>query len=150
MRLLGKAVLSCLCIAASLNFAFAAAPVMPNELDHDDVVELAAYFSDHFLQEGPAGLWIRTQACYKKAMSGDVATVRNCMVLDEAAKALDDNRVKFTAGALPQRPWYEDGVFHDRMKTYSVAVFGDPDAYVGFWEKNRVAFATALKKLNVH
>ena len=150
MRLLGKAGLSCLCIAASLDFAFAAAPATPGELDHDVVVELAAEFSDHFLQEGPTGLWIRIQACYKKAMSGDVNNVRNCIVLDEAAKAMDDNRVKATAGAYRNRDWFQDAIFSDRMKTYSAAVFHDPNAYVDFWEKNRIAFGTALRKLNVH
>ena len=123
---------------------------MPGELDHDAVVELAGVFTDHFLQEGPTGLWVRIQACYKKAMSGDVTHVRDCMILDEAAKALDDNRVKATGGAYRNRDWYQDAIFSDRMKTYSVAVFGDPNAYVEFWEKNRVTFGTALKKLNVH
>ena len=126
----------------------------PEPLDSDAIFDLAADFSDFFVREGPAGLWAQIQACYKRSSSsGDMNGIRGCIILDEAGKALDDNHVKAVAaagGSVPNRSWYQDASFSDRMSTYSEAAFGDPKAYVDFWEKNKVAFGTALRKLNVH
>ena len=147
MRMPGKVILSCLCIAASWNPAFGA---MPEPLDHDAIVELAADFSDFFLRDGTIGLWVQIQGCYTRASaSADMNELRKCIVLDEAGKALDDNRVKASAGSIPNREWYQDEAFHDRMKMYSQAAFDDPNAYVDFWEQNKTAFGTALRKLNL-
>jgi hypothetical protein len=150
MRLLGSAVL-CLCIAASWNSAFGAT-VEP--LDSDAIVDLAGDFSDFFVRVGPVGLWEQIQACYKKASrSGDMNGIRSCIILDEAGKALDDNRVnavKAEGGSVRNREWYQNAAFHERMATYSQAAFGDPNAYVDFWDVNKKAFGTALRKLNLH
>lgn len=150
MRLLGKVILSCLCIAASWNPAFGATA---DPLDSDAIVDLAADFSDIFVRGGPAGLWEQIQACYKKASSsGDMSGLRSCIILDEAGKALDDNHViavKAAGGSVPNRQWYRDATFNARMTTYSQAAFGDPNAYADFWEVSKKAFGTALRKLNL-
>ena len=147
MRLLGTAALLCLVIAAACTPAFAATP---DELGSDAILELAADFSDSFVREGPVGLWVRIQACYKKASSpGDGESLPNCIIMDEAAKALDDNYVRALGGTVPNREWYKNAAFSERMKTYSQAAFGDPNAYVDLWEKNKKEFGTALRKLNL-
>jgi len=147
MRFLGAAALLCLCIAGTCELAFAATP---DELGSDAILEIAAGFSDIFVREGPAGLWVQIQACYKKASAPSGAdALRNCIIMDEAGKALDDNYVRAMGGAVPNRAWYREAVFSDRMKTYSQAAFDDPNAYVDFWEKNKKEFGTALRRLNL-
>ena len=150
MRLFGTALFSCLCIAVSCNPVLGAATLV-EQLDSDAIVELAANFSDVFVREGPVGLWEQTQACYTKASSSpDASGLRNCIVMDEAGKALDDNYVRARAGYARNRPWYEDGMFRARMMKYSEETFGDPNAYADFWNMNKVGFGTALRKLNLN
>jgi hypothetical protein len=75
--------------------------------------------------------------------------LRKCIVLDEAGKALDDNNVRAYGANVRNREWYEDAAFNDRMRTNSQAAFGDPTAYVDFWDTNKKEFGTALRKLNL-
>jgi len=145
MRLLGAAVFCCLCISGSCSPVWAATP---GELDSDTILGLAQNFSSYFVRVGPIGLWQQIQACYEKA-SASADMTANCIILDEAGKALDDNRVKAANGTVRNSEWYQDSVFSNRMNEYSQAAFGDPNAYVDFWEKNKKAFGTGLRKLNL-
>jgi hypothetical protein len=148
MRLATSTVLLC-SIAASTNLALAA-PALVAPLSSSEIADIAAEFSDFFVNGGTAGLWQQIQACYKKASSlGDTKVLRNCIVMDEAGKALDDNRIKATGGRFSNREWYEDSAFKDRMTRYSAAAFDNPDGYLALWENNKAAFGTALKKINL-
>src|SRR5262249_41261637 len=120
MRSLGKSVLLCLILASAWSPAFAATAAVPEQLDSDTIIDIAAHFSDFFVQVGPVGLWERIEVCYNKAeMASDTNGMRNCIVMDEAAKALDDNYVRAMAGSVRNRPWYQDEMFRARMMKYS-------------------------------
>lgn len=148
MRSVTGAALLC-SVAASLSTAFAA-PALVAPLSTSEITQLASEFSDFFLNEGYSGLWQQIDGCYKTAASlGDTKILSNCIILDEAGKALDDNHVKATGGAYHNREWYEDSAFNDRMTKYSAAAFDDSNAYRDFWEQNKVGFGTALRKLNL-